>query len=110
MFVSTFQADCVTSFLLYYATYALRDFYNVKENVAALIGNISAISGFIKLTFIFVGPINEIYGRRKPLKFAYIFQEILNSNDPLYVYEEKFVSLSKNETKMKLNRNGIVLK
>ena len=76
MFVNTFQADCVTAFLLYYATYALKDFYNIKENVAALIGNISAISGFIKLTFIFVGPINEIYGRRKPLVFAYIFQTL----------------------------------
>ena len=34
------------------------------------------MTGIIKLAFIFVGPINEIYGRRKPMIVAFTFQTI----------------------------------
>jgi hypothetical protein len=76
MFVSDFTQNCIVGFLVGYNTYALRDFYHVQVNIAALIGNISAMVGVIKLTFIFIGPINEIYGRRKPLIVAYTFQTL----------------------------------
>jgi hypothetical protein len=67
LLIQCFCSNLIIGFLVSYATYALRDFYNVKGNIAALIGNISAIGGIIKLSLIFVGPINEIYGRRKPM-------------------------------------------
>ena len=76
MCVIDFTQNCIVGFIVGYTTYAVRDFYHVQGNIAATIGNISAILGIAKLTFIFVGPINEIYGRRKPLIVAFAFQTL----------------------------------
>ena len=73
MFLNDFSGECILGFLISYSTYALRDFYHIKGDIAAVIGNISAICGVVKLSLIFVGPINEIYGRRKPMMLSYLF-------------------------------------